>query len=141
RLSDQEHVALFTVHHISSDGWSMDVLNREVTTIYEAYKLEQPSPLPELTIQYADFAVWQRQWLQGEVLDKQLDYWKKQLAGAPPLMELPTDRPRPPMQTYRGSVYGVRVPPMVVNRLRDLCRQESVTLFMTMLAAFKVLLS
>ena len=141
RLSEQEHVALFTVHHISSDGWSMDVLNREVTTIYEAYKLGQPSPLPELTIQYADFAVWQRQWLQGEVLDKQLNYWKKQLAGAPPLIELPTDRPRPAMQTYRGLVYGVRVSPTVVKGLRDLCRQEGVTLFMTMLAAFKVLLS
>ena len=141
RLSEEEHVALFTVHHISSDGWSMDVLNREVTTIYEAYKQGQPSPLPELTIQYADFAVWQRQWLQGEVLDKQLDYWKKQLAGAPPLMELPADRPRPAMQTYRGSVCGVRVSPAVVKGLRDLCRQESVTLFMTMLAAFKVLLS
>ncbi len=141
RLSEEEHVALFTVHHISSDGWSMDVLNREVTTIYEAYKLGQPSPLPELTIQYADFAVWQRQWLQGAVLDKQLDYWTKQLADAPPLMELPADRPRPPMQTYRGSVCGVRVSPPVVKGLRELCRQESVTLFMTMLAAFKVLLS
>ena len=140
-LSDQEHVALFTVHHISSDGWSMDVLNREVTTIYEAYKLGQPSPLPELTIQYADFAVWQRQWLQGEVLDKQLNYWKKQLAGAAPLLELPTDRLRPAMQTYRGLVYGVRVSPTVVKGLRDLCRQEGATLFMTMLAAFKVLLS
>jgi amino acid adenylation domain-containing protein len=141
RLSGQEHVALFTMHHISSDGWSMGVLNREVTMIYEAYKQGKPSPLPDLTIQYADFAVWQREWLQGEVLEQQLDYWKRQLADAPPLLELPTDRPRPAAQTYRGAVYPFRVSPVVAKALRDLCQQEGVTLFMTLLAAFKVLLS
>jgi amino acid adenylation domain-containing protein len=141
RLSEQEHVALFTMHHISSDGWSMDVLNREVATIYEAYKQGKPSPLPELTLQYADFAVWQREWLRGEVLEKQLEYWKKQLAGAPPLLDLPTDRPRPAAQTYRGAVYPFHISSPVAKALRDLCQQEGVTLFMTLLAAFKVLLS
>ncbi|HTN83814.1 MAG TPA: condensation domain-containing protein, partial [Sorangium sp.] len=95
RLGEQEHVLVLTMHHIVSDGWSMGVLVRELGALYEAFSRGLPSPLPELPIQYADYAVWQRAWLSGEVLEAQLAYWKKQLSGAPPALELPTDRPRP----------------------------------------------
>jgi hypothetical protein len=105
RLSEDEHVLLFSMHHIISDGWSMGVLVREMGLLYEAYSQGRESPLPELPIQYADYAHWQREWLQGEVLEEQLQYWREQLAGAPPLLELPTDRPRPPVQSSRGDRY------------------------------------
>jgi acyl carrier protein len=106
RVNEEEHVLLFTMHHIVGDGWSMEILTREVSTLYAAYAAGQESPLPELPIQYADYAVWQRDWLQGEVLEEQLGYWRKQLAGAPAVLELPTDRPRPAQlnSSRRGCV-------------------------------------
>ena len=106
RLAAEEHVLLLTMHHIISDGWSQGVFWRELAVLYEAFATGKPSPLPELAIQYADFAVWQRQWLQGEVLDTQLAYWKQQLAGLS-MLQLPTDRPRPAVQTFRGARHPV----------------------------------
>jgi amino acid adenylation domain-containing protein len=140
RLEAREHVLLFTMHHIVSDLWSTGVLIREVAMLYEAFSEGQPSPLEELPIQYADFAVWQRKWLQGEELEKQLGYWKKQLEGAPPVLDLPTDRPRPAVQTLRGNTFVMELPEALSNGLRELSKREDATLFMLMLAAFKVLL-
>ncbi|MHC5720469.1 MAG: condensation domain-containing protein, partial [Nostoc sp.] len=102
-LSEVEYVMMFTMHHIVSDGWSMGILIQEVAALYEAFCKGQPSPLPELPIQYADFAIWQRQWLQGQVLEAQLVYWQKQLGSSLPVLQLPTDRPRPRIQTFRGA--------------------------------------
>jgi len=140
RLDDEEHIALLTVHHIVSDGWSTSVFMGEMAALYEAFSTGKPSPLPELPIQYADFACWQREWLQGEVLEAQLSYWKQQLAGLPPLLELPTDRPRPPVQTFRGDYQSFTLPEDLCRAIKDLCQQEGVTLFMTLLAAFQTLL-
>jgi amino acid adenylation domain-containing protein/non-ribosomal peptide synthase protein (TIGR01720 family) len=141
RLGEGSHVLLVTMHHIVSDGWSIGIFIRELETLYEAFLSDQPSPLSELSIQYADFAHWQRQWLQGEVLETQLNYWKQQLAGAPPLLELPTDRPRPPVQTFRGSTEHFQINPDLTRRLKDLSQQSGTTLFMTLLAAYVTLLS
>ncbi len=141
RLSEQEHVLVFTMHHIVSDGWSIGVLVRELTTLYEAYTKGEESPLPELKIQYADYANWQREWLQGEVLEQQLGYWKKQLAGAPPVLELPTDYPRPAVQTFNGAHRSLRLTAELSRGLKELTQREGVTLFMTLLAAFQTLLS
>ena len=141
RLSDQENVLLCTMHHIISDGWSMGVLIRELTALYEAYTQGEPSPLSELGIQYADYAHWQREWLQGEVLDQQLSYWKQQLSGVPPVLELPADYPRPAVQTLSGETYSFTFPPDLTKSLQDLSRREGVTLFMTLLAAWQTLFS
>ncbi|MDQ3803310.1 MAG: amino acid adenylation domain-containing protein [Acidobacteriota bacterium] len=135
-----EHVLILVMHHIISDGWSMWVLLREMASLYEARLHGQPSPLPELPIQYADYAVWQREWLQGEMLERQLAYWRRQLEGAPPALELYTDRPRPPLQTYRGAHVPVRLPKELSERVDALSRREGATLFMTLLAAFNTLL-
>ncbi|HYO62151.1 MAG TPA: condensation domain-containing protein, partial [Pyrinomonadaceae bacterium] len=140
RLSEQEHVCLLTMHHIVSDGWSMGVLIKEVAALYAAYAKGEESPLPELTVQYADFAVWQRNWLRGEVLDNQLTYWKRQLAGAPAALELPADRPRPRQTSFRGGKYFVVFPESLSARLKELSNREGVTLYMTLLAAFQTLL-
>jgi len=140
RLGDEEHVGLLTMHHIVSDGWSTGILVREVATLYVAFCAGGSSPLPALPIQYADFAHWQRQWLQGEVLETQIAYWKKQLAGAPALIDLPTDHPRPAVQTFRGAHQSLVLPKHLQEGFKALSRQEGVTLFMTLLAAFKVLL-
>ncbi|HEY9801061.1 MAG TPA: amino acid adenylation domain-containing protein [Leptolyngbyaceae cyanobacterium] len=140
RLGDTDHVILFTMHHIVSDGWSTGILIRELTTIYTACDRAQPCNLPELPIQYADFAVWQRQWLQGEVYHKQLNYWKQQLGGDLPVLELPTDRPRPAIQTDRGATQSFTLSESLTAALKNLSQQQGVTLFMTLLAAFKVLL-
>ena len=129
------------MHHIVSDGWSMGVLFRELSALYAAYREGRESPLPELPVQYADFAVWQREQLAGEVLDRQLAYWRERLAGAPELLELPTDHPRPPVQTYRGASVPVRASPELLERLQALGRSEGATLYMTLLGAFQVLLS
>jgi len=137
RLGEDDHVAALTLHHIAGDGWSMDVLVREVTALYAAFAEGRPSHLPELSVQYADFAVWQRGWLQGDLLDRQLDYWRARLAGLPPA-ELPADRPRPPVRSGRGASLPVALPG-VLEPLRSLGRQEDATLFMTLLAAFAVL--
>jgi amino acid adenylation domain-containing protein len=140
RLGDEEHVGLLTMHHIVSDGWSTGILVREVATLYVAFCAGGSSPLPALPIQYADFAHWQRQWLQGEVLETQIAYWKKQLIGAPALVDLPTDHPRPAVQTFRGAHQSLVLPKHLQEGFKTLSRQEGVTLFMTLLAAFKVLL-
>ncbi|WP_218081857.1 non-ribosomal peptide synthetase [Anthocerotibacter panamensis] len=140
RLGVTDHILLVTVHHIVSDHWSSGVLIHEVATLYRAFSQGRPSPLPELTLQYADFAHWQQHWLTGEVLAEQVGYWQKQLAGAPALLALPTDYPRPPVQRYRGAVYSFTLPAPLVTQLKTLSQREGVTLFMTLLAVFKVLL-
>ncbi|WP_193200007.1 non-ribosomal peptide synthetase, partial [Nostoc sp. MG11] len=139
-LSDTEHILLLTMHHIVSDGWSMGIFTQELATLYPAYCGGQPNPLPELPLQYVDFACWQRQWLQGEVLEKQLDYWRQQLAAAPALLELPTTRPRPAIQTTNGASYDFSLSLDLSQSLTQLSQQAGVTLFMTLLAAFDILL-
>ena len=140
RLGEDDHVLLLTMHHIVSDGWSMGVLHRELSMFYRAFVQGQPSPLAELSIQYADFAVWQREWLRGEVLDRQLSYWKKQLEGIPAVLNLPTDYPRPAVQSYRGGHRSIRLSKELTEELKALSRKEGVTLFMTLVAAFQTLL-
>lgn len=137
---EQEHVLLLTMHHIVSDGWSVGVLFRELGTLYDAYSADRPSPLPALPIQYVDFAHWQRQWLQGAVLDDQLAYWREQLRHASGVLELPLDRPRPLRQTFHGERYTFTVPQPVVAGLAALSHREGVTMFMTLLAVFQTLL-
>jgi natural product biosynthesis luciferase-like monooxygenase protein/amino acid adenylation domain-containing protein len=141
RLDDNDHALAYSLHHIICDGWSMGILINEISLLYMAFSTGNASPLPELEIQYADFANWQQQWLQGEVLDTQLSYWKKQLAAAPAELVLPTDFPRPPVRSYRGARYSMALPSGLSQALRDLSQQEGVTLFMTLLAAYQVLLS
>ena len=141
RLSEQEHIAVMTMHHIVIDAWSLGLLIREVVALYAAFAQGQTSPLPELSIQYVDFAHWQQQWLQGEALETQLDYWKKQLAGAPAALDLPTDRPRPAVQTQRGAQEAFWLSVDLSRALHELSRREGVTPFMTLLAAWQVLLS
>jgi len=140
RLSTDEHIILFTMHHIASDSWSMGVLVRELGTLYKAFSEGKPSPLPELPIQYADFAIWQRQWLQGDELENQENYWKRQLSGMPSFIELPVDRPRPAKETHRGAIHSIRLSKNLSTKLQMLSRKQGVTLFMTILAAFKLLL-
>jgi non-ribosomal peptide synthetase component F len=140
RLSESEHVLVLNVHHIVADGWSMGVLTRELGVLYEAFSRGKPSPLPELPIQYADFALWQRQWMQGEVLEAQLAYWKQQLGDSPAILRLPTDRLRPPVLSYHGKHLPLSFSQSLTEQLRTLSQQERVTVFMTLLAAFKALL-
>ena len=140
RCDTDHHVLLFTEQHLIHDGWTQGVLIRELLSIYTAFAAAQPSPLPELAVQYADFTIWQRQWLQGDVLDQLLSYWKKQLAGAPPFLPLPTDRPRPVVQTYRGEQLALDIPAELAEALRLLSRRQGATLFMVLLSAFKALL-
>jgi amino acid adenylation domain-containing protein len=141
RLSEEEHILLFNMHHIISDGWSIGVLINEVAALYGAFLEGRPSPLAELPIQYADFAHWQREWLRGPTLAAQLDYWKQQLSGAPPLLELPLDRPRPARQTFDSAKLPIEIPASLTAGLKSLSRQTGCTLFMTLLAAYKLLLS
>jgi amino acid adenylation domain-containing protein len=140
RLADEEHVVLLTMHHIVSDGWSMGVLLRELTTLYEAFVDGRDSPLSELPIQYADFAEWQREWLSGELLEAQLQFWKERLAGVS-VLELPTDKPRPPVQSFTGAHEHLALSEELAEAVKALSVREGTTLFMTLLAAFKVLLS
>ncbi|QDL10800.1 non-ribosomal peptide synthetase [Brasilonema octagenarum UFV-E1] len=140
RLKEEEHVLVFTIHHIVADGWSAGVIVREVAALYESFCSGKPSSLPELTIQYADFAIWQRQWLQTEVQSSQMAYWKQQLGGHLPVLQLPTDRSRPAIQTFRGRKQPWQISKTLTEALKSLSKGEAVTLFMTMLAAFKVLL-
>lgn len=140
-LADDEYAIVLVMHHIISDEWSMNVLMSELLAIYPAFAAGKPTPLPELPLQYPDFAVWQRGWLQGEVLETQLAYWREHLAGAPPLLELPTDRPRPPMQTFAGSYETFTISRRLSYALQALGQREGATLFMVVLAAFKVLLA
>ncbi len=140
KLGDAEHVAIVNMHHIISDGWSVGVLVRDVAALYDAYSHDEPSRLPALTIQYADYAAWQRGWLQGEALQKQLDFWTEQLAGLPNL-EIPTDRPRPAIRAGRGSEAVAILNPELVGQIKTLGRTEGATPFMALLGAFQVLLA
>ena len=140
RLNENDHVFLVSMHHIASDLFSRMILVREIAVLYQAYDQNEPSPLVELPIQYADYALWQRQWLQGEVLDRQLNYWKNQLDGAAAVLELPTDRPRPAVQSYHGASVPFTPSIELTRALRDMARAEGVTLFMLLLAVFQTLL-
>ncbi|MEK8020609.1 MAG: amino acid adenylation domain-containing protein [Candidatus Parabeggiatoa sp.] len=140
QLGPQEHVIGVTMHHIISDGWSLGLFIREFTTLYEAFSKSQVSPLAPLSIQYADFAYWQRQWLSGEVLQKQLNYWQQQLANVPALLELPTDYPRSPIQRFQGSIQPFEINKALSNKLNKLSQTNNATLFMVLLAAFVTLL-
>jgi amino acid adenylation domain-containing protein len=140
KMAPQHHILLVTMHHIVSDAWSVGVLIRELNALYEAYSKGEESPLEELELQYADFAVWQRDWLQGEVLGQQLDYWRQQLADLQPL-DLPTDYARPPAISYRGGAKHFNIPLDILNKVKGIGRKEGATLYMTLLAAFQLLLS
>ena len=141
KLQPEKHILLINMHHIISDGWSIGVFIRELSHLYGAFVAGKEATLPTLPIQYADFAVWQRQWLQGKVLGTQLEYWKQQLADAPPLLELPTDRPRPAIQTFQGKTERFWLDSKLTQELKALSQQSGCTLFMTLLAAFAVVLS
>jgi amino acid adenylation domain-containing protein len=140
RMGAQDHLLLVTMHHIVSDAWSNGILIQEVAALYQAFSRGGASPLPELPVQYADFAVWQRAWLQGEVLQEQLSWWRQHLAGAPQVLDLATDRPRPALQTSRGARVPVPLPRALALEVRQLCRQEGATSFMVLLAAWAALL-
>ncbi|AFZ23801.1 amino acid adenylation enzyme/thioester reductase family protein [Cylindrospermum stagnale PCC 7417] len=135
-----ESILLLTLHHLVADGWSIKILVEELSAIYQAFADEKPSPLPELPVQYTDFVNWQRNRLQGGVLEKHLAYWKQQLSGNLPVLQLPTDRPRPPIQTFRGAQQKFVLSKTLTEAIKQISQQESVTLFMTLLAAFQTLL-
>ncbi|NET13338.1 MAG: amino acid adenylation domain-containing protein, partial [Okeania sp. SIO1H6] len=139
QLTENEYVLIFVVHHIINDAWSSGLFFREIEALYEAFSNNQPSPLPELSIQYADFTIHQNKWLQGEELEKLLNYWQQQLKNLS-VLELPTDRIRPTTETYRGATQTLLLPKELCNAIKNLSRQQGVTLFMTLLAAFKILL-
>ncbi len=141
KLGDEDHIFSWTLHHIITDGWSMGVLRRELSALYAGFVEGRPVKLPDLPIQYADYAVWQQQWMESGGLNQQLDFWKAQLAGAPALLELPTDRPRPAKQSFRGATVRTMLPLDLLARVSALGEQEGATLFMTLLAGFAVLLS
>ncbi|TCP59171.1 amino acid adenylation domain-containing protein [Tumebacillus sp. BK434] len=141
RLADHDHVLLITLHHIISDGWSMGVFFTELSAIYDAFAKDQPVPLPELSIQYADFAEWQHDYLSGQVLEDQLGYWKNRLSGSIPVLQLPADKPRPALQSHNGRTYNHFLSPEVTQKLQAFNQQERATMFMTLLAAYQVLLS
>ncbi|MDJ0580938.1 non-ribosomal peptide synthetase [Crocosphaera sp.] len=141
KLGDTSHNLLVIMHHIVCDGWSFGVLIKEFSRLYQAYQANLPSPLPELKVQYADYAVWQREWLSQERLQNQLDYWKKKLSGLSPLLELPLDYPRPPVQTFEGATEKFSLSQRLTQKLNQLTQQLDATLFMTLLSAFSVLLS
>ncbi|HYL43867.1 MAG TPA: condensation domain-containing protein, partial [Ktedonobacteraceae bacterium] len=139
-LGGDEDMLLLTMHHIIFDSWSLDVLYRELVTMYEAFSIGQPSPLQELSVQYKDFAALQREALQGDSLTEHLAYWQQQLAGSPSGLELPTDRPRSPIPASQGSTYCVTLSRALTGALKELSRQEGVTLYMTLVATFQTLL-
>jgi amino acid adenylation domain-containing protein len=141
RVEPDEHLLVLSVHHIISDAWSLGVLFRELGALYRAFGRGEPSPLPDLPIQYADYAAWQRQTLQGETLERELTYWREQLEGLPPALELLTDRPRPTVQSSRGAKQSIVIPKPVSDGLKELSRREGATLFTTLLAAFHTLLA
>ncbi|RKH04264.1 amino acid adenylation domain-containing protein [Corallococcus sp. CA053C] len=140
-VTDDDHVLLLVFHHIVFDGWSIDVLQRELDVLYPARLQGIEAALPPLPLQYVDYARWQREWLQGEDLEEQLTWWREQLAGAPPVLDLPTDKPRPPVQTFQGANFQVALPPALHGALQLLGQREGATLFMTLLAGFQALLA
>ncbi|MBW4428177.1 MAG: amino acid adenylation domain-containing protein [Nostoc desertorum CM1-VF14] len=135
-----ESILLINLHHLVGDGWSIKILVQELSAIYQAFSAGQPSQLPQLPLQYTDFVYWQRNWLQGEVIDKHLAYWKQHLGGNLPVLQLPTDRPRPPIQTFRGKQQKFVLSKALTESIKQLSQREGVTLFMTLLAAFQTLL-
>ncbi len=141
RVSEEEHLLLLAMHHIVSDGWSLGVLIGELAALYQGFVAGKTPSLPELPIQYADFAAWQREWLSGEVLERQLAYWKEHLTDSPPVLEIPTDRPRPAVRTGEGSFLIDAISQELTDALKELSRREGVSLYMTLLAAFKTLLA
>ncbi|MFL6200195.1 MAG: amino acid adenylation domain-containing protein [Thermoanaerobaculia bacterium] len=140
RLEDEVHELIQIEYHFVHDGWSFAVMLREIKAIYTAFVAGEPSPLPELPVQYADFAAWQRGWMEGEAMDHMLDYWRKKLAGSPTALELPTDRPRPVRPSFAGEMRLLRIEPELYQELRTFSRRQGFTLFMTMLAAYYALL-
>lgn len=140
RLGPESHVLVLIMHHIITDGWSMGIFIQELSSLYQTFTLSSPLLLPELPIQYADFAVWQRQWLTEEIQKQQLNYWKQQLAGATPLLELPTDKPRPPVETFSGATQKFQIDPNLSKQIKTFSQQSGATLFHTLLAAFVVLM-
>ncbi|MEH2195513.1 MAG: amino acid adenylation domain-containing protein [Nostoc sp.] len=140
QLNSESYALLLTMHHIIGDGWSMGVFIKELSSLYRGFLVGEVSPLPELPIQYADFTIWQRQWLQGKVLQTSINYWTKQLADAPPLLELPTDRPRPSVQTFRGWCFSFQLDAKLTASLKELSQKSETTLFMTLMAAYATLL-
>ncbi|MBD6618563.1 amino acid adenylation domain-containing protein [Komarekiella sp. 'clone 1'] len=140
RLTQQEHILLLEMHHIISDGRSVEIFLQELALLYKAFLTGSSSPLPEVSIQYKDFAYWQRQWLQGEILQTQLSYWKQQLEGVPAALQLPTDRPRPTVQTSHGAQQSIELSETVIEQLKAIARQKGITLFMLLLAAFQTFL-
>ena len=126
-LQPDRHLLILTVHHIVADGWSMGVLVQEIATLYEAFAQGQESPLPELPVQYADYAVSQREWLQGEVLEEQLSYWREQLSGAPAVLGLPADHVRPAVKSYRGARERLELSAELTAALKGLSREQGVT--------------
>ncbi|WP_052451142.1 non-ribosomal peptide synthetase, partial [Pseudomonas batumici] len=141
RLADDEHILLITQHHIISDGWSVGVLVKEFAALYQAFSQHQADPLPALSIQYADYAAWQRRTFTGERLAEQADFWRGHLGGAPALLSLPTDRPRPAVQSYRGGDVAVQIDPVLRERLERFCQAHNITLFMALLSAWSVLMA
>ncbi len=140
KLDAEDHILMIVMHHIVSDGWSLGILTSELTTLYEAFAAGRSSPLPELKFQYSDFASWQNDWLNGTHLSEQLNFWRKQLGGKLPALELATDKPRPPMQTFNGTSELVVIGQGLPDKLRELSNREGGTLFMTLMAAFQTLL-
>jgi amino acid adenylation domain-containing protein len=141
RVDDDDHVLILTMHHIAADEWSLAILFRELSSLYNAFTKEKSSSLRELSTQYADYAAWQRQWLQGEDLEKLISYWREQLDGAPTILNLPTDKPRPAVQSFRGAYEEFEMSRELLDRLKHLSRSEGVTLFMTCLAAYQLQLA
>ena len=140
RVSAHEHVLLLVIHHIVADGWSMSVLFRELTAAYNAHRRGESPQWAALPVQYADYALWQREWLSGVELARQSNYWRVQLDGAPPLLTLPTDRPRPAIQTHKGARFSRRIASSTMVALNERAREQGCTLFMVLLAAFDVVL-
>jgi len=140
RLGEIEHILLLTIHEIVGDHWSLGIVWRELATLYETFTHGLPSPLVELPLQYSDYTIWQREWWQSEVRESALSYWKQQLGGELPILELPTDHRRPPVQTYRGARQYLNLSQDLTNALKSLSEESGVTLFITLLAGFKTLL-
>jgi amino acid adenylation domain-containing protein len=141
KIASDDRILLLVMHHIASDGWSMGIFWEQLGRVYNAFLDGKPNPLTPLPIQYADYAVWQREWLSSEVLERQLNYWKQQLSHVNPVLELPNDYPRPAIATYAGSIESIDLSPQLTADLKALCRQQGATLFMTLLAAFEMLIS
>jgi len=140
RFGEEDHVLFLTMHHIVSDAWSMNVLLRELVALYECFSMGQKSLLAELPIQYADYAIWQREWLKGAALEEHLSYWRRSLAGAQTVFQLATDYPRPAIQSFKGAVYKSTLPDGVSDLVKAICQKEDCTPYMLLLACFGVLL-